>query len=200
MNSAIKAKLRLELRAKRQNLSRQQQALAASQLMRRLMQLPAFRSARHLAAYIASDGEISPAPLLRYAGLVKKHCYLPRISTAAATTNMGFYCYRHHQTLRQNRYDIGEPSGLHRQAQAAHKLDIVLLPLTGFDKAGRRLGMGGGYYDRAFAFKQRITRRKPIMIGIAHHCQEVNSLPTDNWDIPLDYIVTDRQVIKVKKR
>jgi 5-formyltetrahydrofolate cyclo-ligase len=200
MNSAIKSKLRLDLRTRRQSLSRQQQTVAASQLMRRLIQLPAFRNARHLAAYIASDGEISPATLLRYAGLIKKHCYLPKISTAAATNSMRFYCYHYRQTLRQNRYGIGEPSGLHRQAQAANKLDIVLLPLTGFDKAGQRLGMGGGYYDRAFAFKRGITGRKPIMIGIAHHCQEVNSLPSDDWDIPLDYIVTDRQVIKVKRR
>jgi 5-formyltetrahydrofolate cyclo-ligase len=200
MNSAIKSKLRLDLRARRKSLSQQQQTVAASQLMRRLIQLPAFRSARHLAAYIASDGEISPAPLLRYAGLIKKHCYLPRISKAAATNSMGFYCYRHRQPLRQNQYGIGEPSGLQRQAQAANKLDIVLLPLTGFDKTGRRLGMGGGYYDRAFAFKRDITGRKPIMVGIAHHCQEVNSLPRDHWDIPLDYIVTDRQIIKVKRR
>lgn len=200
MNSAIKSKLRIDLRARRQSLSREQQTVAASQLMRQLIQLPAFRSARHIAAYIASDGEISPAPLLRYAGLTKKHCYLPKISTAAATNSMEFYPYRYRQTLRQNRYGIGEPNGLRRQAQAANKLDIVLLPLTGFDKAGRRLGMGGGYYDRAFAFKRRITARKPIMIGIAHHCQEVDLLPSDDWDIPLDFIVTDKQTIKPRNR
>ncbi|MEX1664594.1 5-formyltetrahydrofolate cyclo-ligase [Zhongshania arctica] len=200
MNSAIKSKLRLNLRARRQSLSREQQSIAASQLMRRLIQLPAFRSARHIAGYIASDGEISPATLLRHADLCAKHCYLPKISQAASSNSMAFYPYHHRQQLRPNRYGIGEPPGLHRQAQAANKLDIVLLPLTAFDKAGRRLGMGGGYYDRAFAFKRNTKARKPIMIGLAHHCQEVNSLPSDDWDIPLDFIVTDRQVMKVKKR
>ena len=60
--------------------------------------------------------------------------------------------------------------------------------------------MGGGYYDRAFAFKRNSKNHKPLMIGLAHHCQEAHNLPNDNWDIPLDFIVTDRQVIKVQKR
>ncbi len=200
MNSALKSRLRLELRARRQSLSKDQQTVAAKQLMQRLIRLPAFREARHIAAYIASDGEISPAPLLRYAGLNSKHCYLPKISRCASSNSMAFYPYHHRQKLILNRYGIGEPSGLHRRPQAPHKLDVVLLPLTGFDKEGRRLGMGGGYYDRAFAFKRNKKMRKPIMIGLAHHCQEVNTLPSDGWDIPLDFIVTDRQVIKVKKR
>ncbi|MBQ0759940.1 MAG: 5-formyltetrahydrofolate cyclo-ligase [Zhongshania sp.] len=200
MNSALKSRLRRELRARRQSLSKDQQTVAANQLMQRLIRLPAFREARHIAAYIASDGEISPAPLLRHASLKNKHCYLPRISQAPASNHMDFYRYRYGQTLRPNRYGIGEPSGYRRQAQASNTLDIVLLPLTGFDKEGRRLGMGGGYYDRAFAYKRNKKMRKPIMIGLAHHCQEVNALPSDGWDIPLDFIVTDRQVIKVNRR
>ena len=200
MNSALKSKLRLELRAKRQSLSDDQQKVAAQQLMRRLIRLPAFRNARHIAAYIASDGEISPAPVLRFANLNAKHCYLPKISPSATNKSMAFYPYHHRQQLTPNRYGIGEPCGLHRQPQAPHKLDLVLLPLTGFDKKGRRLGMGGGYYDRAFAFKRNSKNRKPLMIGLAHHCQEAHTLPSDNWDIPLDFIVTDRQVIKVQKR
>ena len=194
MNATLKSKLRRELRTRRQSLSEGQQTVAAKQLMQRL------RHARHVAAYIASDGEISPAPLLRFAKLNAKHCYLPKISHAATCNSMAFYPYHPRQALGPNRYGIGEPTGLRRQPHPPRKLDIVLLPLTGFDKHGRRLGMGGGYYDRAFAFKRKHKVRHPIMIGIAHHCQEVNSLPNDHWDIPLDFIVTDRQVIKVKRR
>ena len=200
MNATLKSKLRRELRARRQSLSEDQQTIAAKQSTQRLIRLPAFRCARHIAAYIASDGEISPAPLLRFAKLNAKHCYLPKISRSATSNSMAFSPYHPRQALGPNRYGIGEPAGLRRQPRAPRKLDIVLLPLTGFDKHGRRLGMGGGYYDRAFAFKRTYKVRKPIMIGVAHHCQEVNSLPTDHWDIPLDFIVTDRQVIKVRRR
>ncbi|WP_159266869.1 5-formyltetrahydrofolate cyclo-ligase [Zhongshania aliphaticivorans] len=200
MNTTLKSRLRRELRARRQGLSKAQQTIAANQLMLRLIRLPVFHRAQHIAAYIASDDEISPAPLLRYAGLIGKHCYLPKISQTANRNDMDFYRYHFKQTLQPNRYGIGEPSGLRRQPQAANKLDIVLLPLTGFDKEGRRLGMGGGFYDRAFAFKNGKKNQQPIMIGIAHHCQEVDSLPGDDWDIPLDLIVTDRRVIKPRKR
>ena len=103
------------------------------------------------------------------------------------------------QTLRQNRYGIGEPAGLRYCAIAPAQLDIVLLPLAGFDKNGGRLGMGGGFYDRCFAFKKRSAQQKPLLIGIAHHCQEVSALPVDNWDIGLDMIITDRAVIIPKR-
>jgi 5-formyltetrahydrofolate cyclo-ligase len=164
--------------------------------MQRILKLQAYRRARHIAAYLASDGEISPAYLLRVAALQGKKAYLPRIHLGGAgQKHMSFQHYHPRQRLRLNRYGIGEPAGLRYCARAPAKLDIVLLPLAGFDKEGQRLGMGGGFYDRCFAFKNKNPRQKPLLIGIAHHNQEVPSLPADNWDIGLDLIVTDRAVM-----
>lgn len=196
MNSALKNRLRQNLRTRRQQISASQQHLAAQQLMQRIIKLAAYRRANHIAAYMACDGEISPAYLLRHASLQNKHCYLPKIHFSnAGQRHMSFQHYHPRQSLLVNRYGIGEPAGMRHCARAATQLDIVLVPLAGFDKNGGRLGMGGGFYDRSFAFKGPKPQQKPLLIGIAHHCQEVPTLPTDDWDIRLDMIVTDRAVI-----
>jgi len=71
---------------------------------------------------------------------------------------------------------------------------LIFLPLVAFDNAGNRLGMGGGYYDRTLAWKQR--RRYwhgSRLIGVAYGFQQLERLPVESWDIGLDGILTDRQ-------
>jgi 5-formyltetrahydrofolate cyclo-ligase len=70
---------------------------------------------------------------------------------------------------------------------------LVLLPLVAFDATGNRLGMGGGYYDRSFAFKKSLPpASKPILVGIAHQLQKVAALSVEHWDIVMDTIATNR--------
>lgn len=96
--------------------------------------------------------------------------------------------------LHRNRFHIPEPR---RQARlSARALNVVLLPLTGFDASGNRLGMGGGFYDRTLAFKRRHRKARPLLVGVAHACQQVSTLPAEIWDVPLAMIVTDRGVFR----
>jgi 5-formyltetrahydrofolate cyclo-ligase len=67
----------------------------------------------------------------------------------------------------------------------------VLLPLLGFDAAGTRLGMGGGYYDRSFAFRQG-RAAPPLLVGVGFACQELPALAPEPWDVPLDALLTER--------
>jgi 5-formyltetrahydrofolate cyclo-ligase len=72
----------------------------------------------------------------------------------------------------------------------------VLVPLVGFDRRGNRLGSGGGWYDRSFAFLRDVPRpARPILVGIGYHFQEVEKLDAQPWDIPMDFIATDRELI-----
>ena len=68
--------------------------------------------------------------------------------------------------------------------------DIILTPLLGFDRALRRLGQGAGHYDRTFALFPNALR-----IGIAWSCQQVEVIPADPWDMPLDAVLTEREWI-----
>jgi 5-formyltetrahydrofolate cyclo-ligase len=77
----------------------------------------------------------------------------------------------------------------------AQELDLILMPLVGFDDRGNRLGMGGGFYDRSLEFlRHRQHWRKPHLLGIAYDFQRVNGLTADPWDVPLQGVITDQAV------
>ncbi|WP_334064378.1 5-formyltetrahydrofolate cyclo-ligase [Alteromonas genovensis] len=105
-----------------------------------------------------------------------------------------FLEYGPHTTLVKNKYNIDEPELACPNVVPTSNIDVILMPLVGFDSKGNRLGMGGGYYDRTLAFTQ-FTQQKPILIGIAHDEQEVETLPFEPWDIPLDIIVTPKRIL-----
>ncbi len=106
-----------------------------------------------------------------------------------------FARYRPVDPMRPNRFGIQEPQRRGRQLCPAHGLDLVLLPLVGFDTHCNRIGMGGGFYDRSFAFLlRRRYWRRPLLIGLAHECQRVDAIERQPWDVPLDAVVTERGI------
>jgi len=189
--------MRKTLRARRRALSPAQQTTAAQQLAKYVRAHPVSLRSRHIAIYLAGDGEINPLPLMQAATQMHKTCYLPVLHPLQENI-LWFSAYREGDVLVKNRFGLEEPL-LGGKCFPAWALDLVLMPLVGFDRQGHRLGMGGGFYDRTFAFKQKkLFRPKiPTLIGLAHHCQEVESLESESWDIPLDYIATDREIIQV---
>lgn len=177
--------LRQQLRAKRRALSHAEQVRAANQLAHHLSQQLWFIRAGHIAFYLPNDGEIDPSPLLRLALAQGKHCYLPVVQ---ANKSLQFRRY-YGQPLRANRYGIGEPKR-GEQWRPSWLLDLVLLPLVGFDADGNRLGMGGGFYDRSFAARAGRPTRQIRLVGLAHACQQVPKLPAAPWDKSLTAVAT----------
>ncbi|MDQ0977949.1 5-formyltetrahydrofolate cyclo-ligase [Pseudomonas synxantha] len=185
--------LRRMLRKARRALTPSEQRQAALGVYRQLAQHPLFRRAKHISLYLPTDGEIDPRLLLRAAQRRGKATYLPVLS-AWPRTKMVFQRVRPGERLLPNRFGILEPRvNAHRQRQV-WALDLVLLPLVGFDDAGGRLGMGGGFYDRSLAYlARRYSWRKPTLLGLAHECQKVGRLAQASWDVPLAGTVTDKQ-------
>jgi len=198
MTGSDRTSLRKELRARRNLLNPSQQEAAAAWALRHVMKLPKFVRAQHVALYLPADGELSPQPIAEQLWNMGKHCYLP-VLHPSLERQLWFVEYTPNSVLKPNRYGIPEPD--HRQAIriAANLLDIVLLPLVGFDRQGGRLGMGGGFYDRTFAFHKG-KRNKPYLLGMAHACQEVEALELADWDIPLFGIVTDKELVLATKK
>jgi 5-formyltetrahydrofolate cyclo-ligase len=187
-----RVQLRRLLRQKRRALSAGAQRQAARGLYRQLAQQPQFRRARHIALYLPNDGEIDPRPLLREAQRRGKHTYLPVLS-AWPRTKMVFQRVTRHEKLAGNRFHILEPRPQPARQRKIWALDLVLLPLVGFDDRGGRLGMGGGFYDRSLAYlRQRKNWHKPTLMGLAHECQRVDALAMASWDVPLQATVTDK--------
>lgn len=189
--------LRRTLRQRRRTISQRQQQDASQRLTQRLRQLPEIQRARHLALYLSNDGEIDPTPLLTWLNRRGVHAYLP-VLRPLAENSLWFVHYHPGTPMVTNRFGIPEPCTRHAAKPARRRpvwaLDVILLPLVGFDENGERLGMGGGFYDRTLAATRRGGPR-PRLIGVAHDCQGVERLPTAPWDVPLDAIVSERRLI-----
>ncbi|HAR05138.1 MAG TPA: 5-formyltetrahydrofolate cyclo-ligase [Pseudomonas sp.] len=184
--------LRRKLRQTRRQLSSAQQRHAGRRLYRQLSHHPLFRRARHIALYLPNDGEIDPRLLLRAAQRRGKATYLP-VLNPWPRTRMVFQRIEPGERLRRNRFGIFEPVIRTARQRRVWALDLLLMPLVGFDGNGGRLGMGGGFYDRSLAYRARRKKsHKPTLLGLAHECQRVDRLPLESWDVPLLGTVTDR--------
>jgi 5-formyltetrahydrofolate cyclo-ligase len=185
--------LRRLLRKARRALNRAEQRQAAQGLYRQLAQNPLFRRARHVSLYLPMDGEIDPRLLLREAQRRGKKTYLPVLS-AWPRTKMVFQRVKPGERFRPNRFRIPEPRIDARKQRKIWALDLILMPLVGFDDQGGRLGMGGGFYDRSLAYQaRRKAWQKPVLLGLAHECQKVGKLAVASWDVPLQGTVSDKR-------
>jgi 5-formyltetrahydrofolate cyclo-ligase len=172
-------------------MSRRERLQRAERLQRQLARQREFRSARRVAVYLPQDGEVETQALIELCWAMGKQVYLP-VLLPFMHNRLWFARYHPDTRLVLNRYGIPEPEIVHRQRIAAHALDLVLTPLVGFDLNGNRLGMGGGFYDRSFAFlRGRLHWRKPRLVGLAYDFQQRPSLSAQPWDVPLTGVVTD---------
>ncbi|MDE0661210.1 MAG: 5-formyltetrahydrofolate cyclo-ligase [Gammaproteobacteria bacterium] len=175
MPPSEKQPLRRFYRTARRSLSpdaqREHSLGIAAEVMRHLDDVTA------VAAYLARDGEVDLVHVF-------KRCWRRRIDIAVPVIrgrDLRFAEYRCGERLSRNRFGIPEP------AQPVFVTPcVVLTPLVAFDDSGRRLGMGGGYYDRYFA-----ATATPARIGVAHECQRAPTLPATPSDVSLTAVVTE---------
>jgi 5-formyltetrahydrofolate cyclo-ligase len=185
--------LRAELRARRRALTSEQRARAARQVARNIDRAFHLKPGMRVAIYASFPEELDSAPLLRLARQRGCRIFLPRIDTR--TISMKFVEALSGARETVNHLGIVEPHGT--RSVPARWLDLVLLPLVGFDAHGMRLGMGGGYYDRTFSFRNRHTAwRGPRLVGVAYSFQQVPSITREAHDVSLDAVVTEAGVIR----
>ncbi|MCL5425772.1 MAG: 5-formyltetrahydrofolate cyclo-ligase [Gammaproteobacteria bacterium] len=193
-----KAALRRLLRRNRQALSAHEQHLAAQRLCAQLKTLPEIRRARRLSLYLPVNGEIDPTLILPWLHKRNVKLYLP-VLRPFSDNNLWFVAYHADTPMVKNRFGIDEPdlrfSAQRRNRLPAWALDTLIVPLVGFDAKANRMGMGGGFYDRSLAFMHR-SGPSPTLIGVAHACQQVASLPIEPWDIPLQAVVSDQDIVR----
>jgi 5-formyltetrahydrofolate cyclo-ligase len=177
-----KTVLRSALRQRRQSLNSSAQQDAAKALVRSVLALACWKSAQRIAVYHARDGEIDTLPLVDMARKAAKQLFLPVLRS---DDSLSFARWDSNDTPSINRYQIPEPPDAAERCPAS-ELDIIFLPVVGWDARGGRLGMGGGYYDRTLS-----GISGPVLVGLAHECQQVEEIPAEQWDIALDYVATD---------
>ena len=139
-----------------------------------------------IGGYYPVNFEIDDLELLKKLEKKKFEISLPVIKK---NFQMDFYKWSFFDPLKINKYGIPEP-----ESKNIVYPDILLIPLVAFDKNLNRLGYGGGYYDRLIT---KLSKKKKIIkIGLALSIQEVDKVPTNIYDQKLDYIVTNKHVMK----
>ncbi|MGD0491616.1 MAG: 5-formyltetrahydrofolate cyclo-ligase [Steroidobacteraceae bacterium] len=187
---SLKAKLRKELRRKRRSLlpaDRVRRSRVAAAFVARL---PAFRSGARVAIYLPFDGEADPGALVAAAQRRGIRIYVPVVADLAHR-RLRFYPLA--GKTRRGTFGISVPRSIvHRHAVRPRWFDLILVPLVGVDADGRRLGMGGGFYDRALEFRR--SRRHwlgPKLVGFAFDCQRAESVFAEAFDVRLDALATE---------
>lgn len=188
-----KTALRQQLRRSRAAMAPEYAHNAAIAAAQHLAGCLWIRRARHVATYLDYGSELQTSPLIDVLLAGGKQVYVPKITTG---NRMRFLRLDRRTPLRQNRHGIAEPARS-RPAQRLRRMDVVILPLLGFDAQGNRLGTGGGYYDRALAFAR--TFHRPLLIGYGYACQKVDSIPHERWDIRLDAVATEQGLFQFNR-
>ncbi len=189
---ARRRELRQRLADQRRALPPSARIAAAQGLRRSLEQLPEYLTDTRVAGYWASHGELplnlAIAPL---AGRGQQFL-LPVIG---AGKHLRFAPWQAGDDVQPNRYGIPEPAAP-TELLEPFQLDLVFVPLLGFDRRGNRLGHGGGYYDRSFAFlNEQVRPTEPLLVGVGYAFQELPQVEEEAWDVPLDFIATERELI-----
>ena len=190
-------RLRQEIRQQRRAITPTEANECAEQLAHRTARHALVLQSQRVAAYLATDGEIDPYPLMQSLWESGKTIYLP-VLVPFSNRKLWFAEFKPTDVLAFNRFGIPEP--VRRRLIKPCALDLVLTPLVAFDSNGHRVGMGGGYYDRSFAFlRRRRYWRKPRLLGLAYELQKQTSIKANDWDIPLNAVATEARIYQTQR-
>ncbi|WP_245523414.1 5-formyltetrahydrofolate cyclo-ligase [Spirochaeta thermophila] len=173
-----KARLRAVLRARVAGMGAQAREEAGRAIRERIAAWGRWRAARTVGGFLPLRDEPDVRPLLDEALREGKRVYVPRIAGG------GIGWGRYGPGVRLVRHELGflQPE---EEGERGVRPEVVLVPGLGFDRAGRRLGRGGGWYDRLLVGEARA-------VGVCFACQVVEAVPEEEHDVRVAYVVTEQ--------
>jgi 5-formyltetrahydrofolate cyclo-ligase len=184
----MKASLRKHMRAQRRSLSAADHAVRSARSAKAVAGLPMFRAGKRIALYLPFDRETDTAALILAARRRGVRVFVP-VVVDRRHARLRFYPLA--GKSRRGVFGIAVPRVLARPVPLRW-LNLIVIPLVGVDAEGRRLGMGGGFYDRALEFR-RLRRHwpGPRLVGLAFDCQRTGVGFAEPWDVTLDSLATE---------
>jgi 5-formyltetrahydrofolate cyclo-ligase len=188
------SQLRKSLRSARRSITPVEREEKSRLLARNLARYLPFRRCKNLAVYLSRPEEIDTSPVIELAQLLRKAIYLPVIDTRVwQKQSMMFALYLPGETpLRENRFGIREPAVKPGNCIRGIDIEFVCVPVVGFNDRCDRIGMGGGYYDKAFD-RRRFQQSK--LVGLAFESQQADFEPAKH-DVPMQAVITEDRVIE----
>ena len=178
--------LRQTIRDKRKQLSPDIVMTATNQVCQSIITLPEYQGSQHIACYVSDENEIDPVNIIEDANKHHKSLYFPVLQGKTLQ-----FCLITQQTqFKKNKFDILEPLCQTSDFIPIQDIDLFLIPLVAFDAQCHRIGRGAGYYDRTLVDRNK----NATLIGLAYEFQKVDRIIPEDWDVKMDYIVTEKMV------
>ena len=181
----MKPSLRTAARQARDSLTDTEVEQYSLTICNHILNHPSYQAAQLIGCYLPLNNEVDLQTMIQHAWKAGKKTYVPVVDNY--TNEMNFYNYTATTILHPNRFGIAEPEISNDQPIAPKQLDLLIVPLVGFDAERNRIGQGAGFYDRYLQQCSDIAT-----IGVAYELQKVAAIPTDEWDIALELIITEQ--------
>lgn len=178
----LKAKIRIKLRASLKRLNPSERKKRSGRIVQKLLKLSEFKKAQRLMIYVSKSGEVETRQLIRKALKLKKKVFAPKMQAGALKI---YEITNPSRDLKRGAYGILEPRARQSRLGRPEELDLIIAPGLGFDRRGRRLGRGRGYFDRFLAKAKRADK-----IGLSFKEQMRYPIPVSRQDIRMDRVIT----------
>lgn len=184
--------IRKQKRQARKSLPTAEKQRKSQQVCERVISSQDFQQAQHIGAYLCMPEEVDVRAIIEAAWEADKQVYLPVVVGWGQALQFAPYTATTH--LVKDMLDIDIPAVDKKCYVPAQTLDMVVTPLVAFDNLRNRIGMGGGFYDRTFAFKEENPKlgNKPVLMGVAFETQRSKeTIGANPWDIRPDSIISE---------
>lgn len=181
---------------RRAALGQEERREADCGILKRLTQLEEYRRAQRLLVYVSYKDEADTHALIRHALAQKKEVFCPRVRASEEGRSMDFYRIASMEELAAGYQGIPEPPAAEERLYRVEEQragDLVILPGSAFDREGRRLGYGGGYYDR---YLEAVTL--PCRAALCYACQLLDRVPEEETDIRPQLLITELETIRIR--
>ena len=184
----VKQDLRKQLKQRRKNLAAEARALASQQIVDKILGQAAYQEARLIFSFYPMSTEVQVSLLFEPARQAGKQICFPAVFDQG---RMEAYIPRDLDHMGMDPYGFATPDPDRDQKVEPQDIDLVLVPLLGFDRDLYRIGYGGGFYDR---YISRIPD-SAVLLGVAFACQEVERIPRNAFDQKLDLLISEKEII-----
>ena len=181
--------IRTSILEKRNSLTTREIKEAEQLIINNLMKLNQFMQSQNVFCYLSFRSEVPTKGIIAHCQQQGKNVYIP--VCVNETKEMIISLYDHEVNLAASNYGVQEPTKETIKIADRDILDTAIVPGAVFDSRGYRIGYGAGYYDKFFAH----TKKKIYKIALAFSFQIIDEVPTDDFDIPVDCIITEQGIV-----
>ncbi|MBI4843255.1 MAG: 5-formyltetrahydrofolate cyclo-ligase [Nitrospirae bacterium] len=195
----MKKKLRTDLLTKRDSIDAELKKAKEASIEKKLFALSGFKKSDSILLYASFRSEVSTIGFLQDVINLNKRLIMPRVDPAKKKLRL--FEVKNVSELTPGYMGIPEPGIMKNREVSLEEIGLVIIPGTGFDLKGNRLGYGGGYYDRLLSYESKMLSEAGHIktVALAFEEQIGESIPAEPHDIKVDIIITDRRVIKCKE-